>query len=457
MPDKKIRTRIAPSPTGLLHVGTARAALFNELYAKHNNGQFVIRIEDTDQERSEEKFEEDILTGLKWLELEWDEGPNKKGDNGPYRQSERTEKYQKALEKLIKEDKAYQEPGEEVIKFRVTETTVTFSDLIRGEVTINADSWGGDFIIARSIKDPLFHLAVVVDDAEMHISHVIRGEDHLSNTARHILLQKALGFDQPEYAHLPLLLDKDRKKLSKRAGDVSLLSYKDKGILPEAIINYLALLGWNPGDERELFTHKELIAEFNLKNVQKGGAIFDQEKLESINKQYLSKLGPDELLAWGKEYFEQDPKKYKPFLKMDAQLLLAALQTEQSRISSYYELHVLLDWARPDWTGEYENNALVWRNSTAEATIEYLKALHEVLSNINEDEFNEKFLANKLLSWIKEKEWKNGDVLWPMRVALTDREQSPGPFEVATAIGPETTLARIHQATKILSDSISEG
>lgn len=447
MPAQKVRTRIAPSPTGLLHVGTARAALFNELYARQNNGQFIIRIEDTDKERSKTKFEEDILNGLKWLSLKWDEEP--------YRQSERTSSYQAALEKLLQKDLAYQEPGEEVIKFRVTEPSITFSDLIRGEVTINADSWGGDFIIARSLKDPLYHIAVVVDDADMQISHVIRGEDHLTNTARHILLQRALGFDQPEYAHLPLLLDKERRKLSKRAGDVSLLSYKDRGFLPAAMVNYLALLGWNPGDERELFTHDELIDAFDMKKVQKGGAIFDQDKLESINKHYINKLKPDELLQWGKEYFEQDQKRHKAFLKMDEQRLLAALQTEQERTSSNYKLEVLLDWARPDWTGEYKGNSLVWRESTIEATIEYLQALHKLLSGTGEDQFKEEFLSKKILDWIKEKNWKNGDVLWPMRVALTDRAQSPGPFEIATAIGKESTLSRIEQAQKVLNNRIS--
>ena len=445
-----MRTRIAPSPTGLLHMGTARAALFNELYARKHGGEFIVRIEDTDRERSKMEFENDILQGLKWLGLEWDEGPDVGGDMGPYRQSERTGSYQAALEKLLGLDLAYKEPGEEVIKFRVNESEVTFTDLIRGEVSISSDSWGRDFIIARSLKDPLYHIAVVVDDANMEISHVIRGEDHLTNTARHILLQKALGFEQPEYAHLPLLLDNERRKLSKRAGDVSLLSYKDKSFLPEAMINYLALLGWNPGGDKELFTHEQLIAAFDLKEVQKGGAIFDQTKLESLNRYYIGQLKPDRLLQWGKESFGQDPKHHKAFLEMDEKRLLSALQTEQTRMSSNYQLEVLLDWARPDWVGKYEDDLLVWRDSTAEATIEYLQALYALLSDMEDDQFEADILTKKILAWIKEKEWKNGDVLWPMRVALTDRAQSPGPFEVAATIGKKDTLDRIDQAAKLL-------
>lgn len=450
MSEKKVRTRIAPSPTGLLHMGTARAALFNELYARKHGGEFIVRIEDTDRERSKMEFENDILQGLKWLGLEWDEGPDVGGDMGPYRQSERTGSYQAALEKLLGLDLAYKEPGEEVIKFRVNESEVTFTDLIRGEVSISSDSWGRDFIIARSLKDPLYHIAVVVDDANMEISHVIRGEDHLTNTARHILLQKALGFEQPEYAHLPLLLDNERRKLSKRAGDVSLLSYKDKSFLPEAMINYLALLGWNPGGDKELFTHEQLIAAFDLKEVQKGGAIFDQTKLESLNRYYIGQLKPDRLLQWGKESFGQDPKHHKAFLEMDEKRLLSALQTEQTRMSSNYQLEVLLDWARPDWVGKYEDDLLVWRDSTAEATIEYLQALYALLSDMEDDQFEADILTKKILAWIKEKEWKNGDVLWPMRVALTDRAQSPGPFEVAATIGKKDTLDRIDQAAKLL-------
>jgi len=446
-----VRTRIAPSPTGGLHVGTARAALFSELFARHNGGRFIVRIEDTDRERSRAEYEKDILDGLRWLGLEWDEGPDVGGEFGPYRQSERIDKYREALEQLVESGHVYPESNE-ALKFKVKRGEVSFTDQIRGEVSIKTDSWGGDFIIARSMDDPLYHLAVVVDDEAMQVSHVIRGEDHLTNTARHILLQRALGYDQPEYAHLPLLLSQDRKKLSKREGDLSLMSYRDKGYLPEAMLNYLALLGWNPGGDQEIFSHDDLVKIFELKNVQKGGAIFDGVKLDSINKYYLSQMAPDKLLEWGKIYFEQDEARREKFTDLSEDRLLAALQTEQERVSSYEGLDELLDWARPDWVGEYKGELLVWRQSTPEATVEYLQALSELLSRMGDDQFEEEVLSEKILAWIKDREWKNGDVLWPMRVALTGREHSPGPFEVAAVLGKTDSCQRIDSAIERLAD-----
>ena len=282
-----VRVRMPPSPTGLLHVGTARAALFNELYAHQNKGHFIIRIEDTDQERSRPEYEKEILEGLAWLGLTWDEGPDVGGGFGPYRQSERGDIYGRAILKLLESGRAYQIEDSEAIKLKVDPQEVVFEDLIRGRVVIHSDTWGGDFVIARGPSDPVYHLAVVIDDAAQRISHIIRGEDHLTNTARHILLQQALGLATPLYAHLPLLLDEKRRKLSKRRGETSLLSFRDQGYLPEAMLNYLALLGWNPGDNREFFTHAELIELFDLTKVQKGGAIFSVDKLNSFNQHYL--------------------------------------------------------------------------------------------------------------------------------------------------------------------------
>ena len=283
--------RFAPSPTGPLHIGGARTALFNYIFAKQRGGKFILRIEDTDKERSEKKYEEDILSGIKWLGIVPDE---------IYRQSERTEIYKRHLDALIKNGAAYisKEPkkdgnGEvEIVRFKNPNKRVAFSDMVRGEVSFDTAELK-DFVIARSISEPLYHLAVVVDDFEMGITHIIRGEDHISNTPRQILIQEALGFSRPMYAHIPLILAEDRSKLSKRKhGEaVSLAHYRTEGYAPEAMINFLALLGWHPSasDASEVLSFTDLIAQFQLERVQKGGAVLDANKLNWLNKHYAKK------------------------------------------------------------------------------------------------------------------------------------------------------------------------
>src|SRR3989344_1247162 len=291
---KKVRTRIAPSPTGNLHIGTVRTALFNFLFAKHEDGEFIIRIEDTDKERNEKKYEEDILEGLSWLNLTHD---------ALYRQSEHVARHTEVLEELLHADKAYisREPKKDdpqaealVVRLRNPNVDLTFTALIRGDITFNTKDLG-DFVIARSMTEPLYHLAVVVDDYDAGITHVIRGDDHISNTTRQILIGEALNFERPQYAHIPLILSPDRTKLSKRKGAVSLCDYRNKGYISEAITNYLALLGWNPGTEQEIFSLDELCKIFSLEKIQKGGAIFNQEKLDWFNKEYLRKLPLEQL------------------------------------------------------------------------------------------------------------------------------------------------------------------
>lgn len=444
-----VRVRIAPSPTGNLHVGTARAALFNELFARQHNGSFVIRIEDTDQERSKPAFEENILEGLEWLGLTWDEGPDKAGDYGPYRQSERRELHQQALQQLLDSGAARQGEGETIV-LNVEPQEVVFQDIVRGEVTVHTDSFEGSFIIARSPKDPLFHLAVVADDAAMNITHVIRGEDHLHNTAKHILIQRALGYKTPIYAHLPLLLDEKRAKLSKRSGETSLLAYRDRGYLPAAMLNYLALLGWNGGDDRELFSHEELIEGFSLERVQKAGAIFSMHKLDSLNKQYLTNLSDEELLQWGEKHYEQANISIQDDLR-----LLAALKTELGRFSSYnigdQTLSDVMRWYEIGALLQYDSGLLVWRKSDAKATAHLLLKLGEKLSDLSEDQFTLDQLEKELLEWIDSEDLGRGDTLWPMRVALTGREHSPGPFEVASILGKEETVTRIRAAQERLT------
>src|SRR3989344_795641 len=316
-----IRVRIAPSPTGLLHIGTARTALFNRLFAKKNGGKFILRIEDTDKERSKPEYEKDILEGLKWLGLEWDEF---------YKQSERTEIYEKYLKNLLDEGKAYwcfcgkeelerkkeimqkdgrtpkyggkcreiasetaeirRQGGEPaVIRFKMSEEIVKFSDLIRGEVEFNSALFG-DIVIAKNLDTPLYNFSAVLDDGLMKISHIIRGEDHIANTPRQILIQNALGFERPIYVHLPLILNPDRSKLSKRFNETSLNEYRKRGYLPEAIANFMALLGWHPEGDREVFSLSELAEKFEMEKVQKGGAIFNEEKLNWFNGEYIKGL-----------------------------------------------------------------------------------------------------------------------------------------------------------------------
>lgn len=292
-----VTVRIPPSPTGNLHVGTARTALFNYLYARKMGGKVILRIEDTDRERSKPEFEANIVEGLTWLGIAW--------DGEVVRQSARVASHAAALEKLIAAGKAYvsAEPAKDdpsvtrqLVRFRNPGGRLAFHDEIRGEIDSELDSLG-DFVIAKSMGEPLYHLAVVVDDIDAGVTHVIRGEDHISNTARQILLIEALGAARPTYAHLPLLLGLDRSKLSKRHGATALTSFREAGYLPEAMVNFLALLGWNPGDEREIFSMDELAREFSLERCAKSGAIFNVEKLDWFNREYLAKMPEADFIA----------------------------------------------------------------------------------------------------------------------------------------------------------------
>ena len=277
--NQKIITRFPPSPTGNFHVGSARTALFNFLFARKNNGKFILRIEDTDKTRSKKEFEDNIFESLEWLGLKYDEF---------YRQSDRGKIHRTYIEKMLDDGSIY-EAEDKIIRFKNPNKKVKFNDLVRGEIEFDTTELK-DFIIAKSVDEPLYHLAVVIDDFESNITHVIRGEDHISNTPRQILIQETISAPRPIYAHLPLILAPDRSKLSKRkhGESVSLNYYRDKGYSPEAMINYLALLGWNPGTEQEIFTLPELINVFDFSRVHKGGAIFDEKKLAWVNRKHFN-------------------------------------------------------------------------------------------------------------------------------------------------------------------------
>ncbi|ACN98629.1 glutamate--tRNA ligase [Sulfurihydrogenibium azorense] len=339
------RVRFAPSPTGYLHLGNARTALFNYLFAKHENGSLILRIEDTDLERSKKEYEEMLIEDLKWLGIQWDEGPDVGGNYGPYRQSERLEIYYKYVDKLLKSGDAYYcycseeelekerekaiaegrpyrysgkcrnlTPEERadyeaqgikpVVRFKVPDKTVIFEDIIRGHVEIDTKEFG-DFVIVRQDGMPVYNFVVVIDDALMGITHVIRGEDHLSNTPKQIVIYEALGFNIPQFAHLPIILGEDRTKLSKRHGAVSVRALKDDGFLSEAVFNYLSLLGWHPKDEREILPKEEIIKQFRIEDVNKSPAIFDRTKLRWMNGVYIREiLDLEELTKRSVEFFE---------------------------------------------------------------------------------------------------------------------------------------------------------
>lgn len=431
-----IVTRIAPSPTGRLHLGTARSALFNYLFARHHGGTFIVRVEDTDKERSTKEFEKDILDNLAWLGLK---------EDALYRQSERENVYVPYIQQLLDKDAAYiseeeskQEPGKRVsvVRLRNPGTIVTFSDEVRGEIAFDTTELG-DLVIARSTTEPLYHLAVVIDDYEMNVTHVIRGEDHISNTPRQILIQGALGLPRPSYAHLPLILASDRSKLSKRHGAISVSEYA-KDYLPEAIVNYLALLGWNPGTNQEFFSLEELVKVFDLAHVQKGGAVFDLQKLGSMNHHYITKMNPEAFKERVRERLGRE---------IDDRTLTTLSRILQEKIRALSDI----DRMRTDGELDFFFSAPVcdpafipWKDDASDITKEHLKTIIADLTGIPEtDFFTEKIKASV---WGYASKEGRGSVLWPMRYALTGRSESPDPFSVAEALGKDETIRRLKAA-----------
>lgn len=479
-----IRVRIPPSPTGLLHIGTVRTALYNYLFAKHGDkdgpGTMVFRIEDTDKERSTKEFEKDIIDGLVKLGIAGDEGVHIPGSKG-YRQSERTDVYVADLKKLLSEDKAYfcdcskerleamrkeqeakkQAPRydgtcrekhlkEGVVRLRIPADRgeVKWNDLIRGEIVIHSKELD-DFVIARSIDDPLYNLTVVADDHDMDITHVIRGEDHISNTPKQILIFEALGWKVPEYAHLPLILNEDRSKLSKRKNKVSVSDYLAEGYLPEALLNFLALLGWNTPDEQEIFCMEELIEKFTLDRVHKGGAIFDLKKLEWINGEYIKKMITEDI----DKFYEVA----KPFIEgkmptRDAALIKKILRDPDfegrfKKLSEIPEGLAPIFAPLPDYPLE-----LIAREKF-QITLEILKkvltkavAVVKGLEWKKGDSSKSQVISDAFAGIVEALGLKNGQVLWPIRVALSGLEKSPNFATLAVYLGKEEVLKRLSLA-----------
>ena len=441
-------TRIPPSPTGHLHIGTARTALFNYLFAKKMGGKVVFRSEDTDKARSTKAFEDEIVAGLEWLGLSW--------DGEIVRQSERAPLYRTYLEKIITTGTAYlseeeskNNPGEIVTVVRLVNPnkTITFTDLIRGEITFDTTELG-DIVIARNIDDALYHFTVVVDDFEMGVTHVMRGEDHIPNTPRQILIQEAIGAPRPYYAHLPLILATDRSKMSKRHGAVSLSEYRQAGYTKEAIINYLALLGWNPGTEQELFTLPELIETFTIDHIHKAGAVFDIKKFQWFNREYLNKLTDEDISKYIAEDF---PTQLSDLPQYTTERLARALPTIRERINTRNEFHEFTTAGEYDYifdTPIYEKEMLQWKNDAA--TKDALPRLQKAAETLLRADFTA-IEAIKSALWPLAESLGRGEVLWPLRVALSGKKQSPDPFTLAFILGREETLARIQTACDKIS------
>jgi glutamyl-tRNA synthetase len=440
----KIVTRFPPSPTGNFHIGSARTALFNYLFTRHFGGTMYLRFEDTDKTRSKQEYEDDILAGLSWLGIEYTLPTVS-------RQSERTDMYRSALKRLIdagtayvSREKAKDESGREVevVRLRNPGTLITFTDLIRGEITFDTTELG-DFVIARSIDEPLYHLAVVVDDHDMGVTHIIRGEDHISNTPRQILIMEALGFARPQYAHIPLILAPDRSKLSKRHGATSVNEYRQKGFLPEAFVNYLALLGWNPGGERELFSLDELAKEFSIEHIHKGGAIFDVEKLRWFNHQYLLKRSLDDYEQTLLTFAQGIGKTLNgDFLKHIGPELRERAKTLEEALTLYNEFEGLNEEI------SYSKELLL-KGAKADPNIvqEHLRAVVPMLQTLN-DAFDVTSIKDAIFPYATEK--GRASVLWPMRVALSGKEKSPDPFTLAALLGKQKTLERLESAMALL-------
>lgn len=437
-------TRFAPSPTGLLHAGNYRTALFSYVFALQNKGKFILRIEDSDRARSKREYEDNILESLAWLGIPHHEF---------FRQSDRTEIHRSYIQKLIDSGHAFisketpKEPGdrEEVIRFKNPNTKIKFKDLIRGEIESDTTEQG-DFVIARSMDEPVFHLVVVVDDHDMGVTHIIRGEDHISNTARHILIQQALGFEVPIYAHLPLLLSPDRSKLSKRKGALPMTYYRDKGYLPQALVNYMALLGWNPGTEQEVLSFDEILAQFKLEKVQKSGAIFDDEKLKWFNRQYIIKLSDADFSEHARPFLPEwivpksdTLKKLVPVLR-DKITTFGEISTMFSATGELAFVHLIAD---------YKKESLLWKKSPdASQAAAHLVEVKSLLGLLAADAFSADAVKQAVWPYVEAK--GKGDVLWPLRMALTGQDKSPDPFVSASLLGKVESLKRIDAALEKL-------
>jgi glutamyl-tRNA synthetase len=479
----EVRVRFAPSPTGYLHVGGARTALFNYLFARHNGGKFILRIEDTDRSRFQEGALDEIFTSLQWLKLHWDEGPDAGGDYGPYYQSERTELYEKYTEELLEGRYAYRcfctperlkklreeqekekvghvsgydkhcrdipkekvqhlldEGNEFVVRLRVPENrTVTFTDLIRGNIDYRSDVLD-DIVLLKSDGYPTYHLANVVDDHLMHISHVLRGDEWITSTPRHILIYEAFGWEPPKFAHLPVILAHGGGKLSKRKGAASVMDYKKRGYLPEALINFLVLLGWAPGDDREKMPVDEIIEAFSLEKVSPKASVFDEQKLEWMNGLYMQEAGIDTVIndvvrLWKEMKFIKDnANEDDPYLQKVIALLKDRSKTvlELSENANYF-------FTDPD---TYDEKTVKKRWKGDAVTV--MQILTERMERL--EDFSQNSLEALYRDYADETGLSGGKLIHPTRLAVSGVNFGPGLFELLEVLGKETVVRRMKAA-----------
>ncbi|HAS84737.1 MAG TPA: glutamate--tRNA ligase [Candidatus Yonathbacteria bacterium] len=443
----KVITRFAPSPTGVLHIGSVRTALYSWLYARQNNGKFILRIEDTDKERSKKEFEENIIDGLNWLGLNHDEF---------FRQSDRAVFYKERIIELIAKGAVYvskEEPKElgeraEVIRFKNPNKVVTFRDEVRGDISFDTTEFG-DFVIAKDFDTPLYNFAVVVDDFDMGVTHIIRGDDAISNTPRQILIQEALGAPRPIYTHLPMILAPDKSKLSKRHGALAVTEYREEGYLPEAILNFVALMGWNPGNDQELLSMDEMVKLFSLEKVQKGGAVWNIDKLKWFNKHYMKLLSQENA---GKEILARFPDALREKAKANSKIFEKIISVILDHISAFGDARAFAEAGEYDYFFEdptYNRESLLWKDeSDASVASQKLQKVLALIDNIDEAFFVPETIKTAI--WDYATEAGRGSVLWPMRYALSGRDKSPDPFTLASILGKEVTIRRIKDAIKLL-------
>ena len=423
------RLRFAPSPTGYLHVGGARTALFNWLYARRHGGTFILRIEDTDVERNQPEMVTGILDGLRWLGIDWDEGPEIGGPHAPYFQSERLDRYRAAARQLVDSGQAFLDDG--AIRFKVPAGKTTFTDSVHGPIEFDNEHIE-NFVVLRSDTHPTYHLSVVVDDIDMAVTHVVRGDDHISNTPKQVLLYNALGSTPPAFAHVPLIMGPDKKRLSKRHGATSVMEYEKQGYVPEAMFNFLALLGWGTGSDDELFTREELIQRFTLDGISGGNAVFNTEKLDWFNHQHLLRLADEELIArlhgcgleaWG--------------LRPD-QRTIAILNLLRPRCKKLTDFP---DQLRPFYEDPetYDPDA-VRKHLATPGTKDHLLALRGVFAGA---EWSEAPLESTLRQLADARTVKAAALIQGTRIAMTGRMVSPGLFEMLVLLGRETVLRRL--------------
>jgi len=479
--NQPIRVRIAPSPSGHLHVGTARTAVYNWLFARKHGGTFILRIEDTDQSRSFPEMTASIMDSLKWMGLDWDEGP--------YFQSQRTALYQRAADELLAQGRAYscyctreelearreeamaagrnplynrccrhltpeqraaQEAAgrEKVVRLAIPENgTTTFEDLVLGPLTKGNEELD-DFIIMRADRNPTYNFVCAVDDVDMRISHVIRGNDHVTNTFKQVLVYRAMGVEPPRFAHLPLILGQDKKKISKRQGAVAVTEYRDQGYLPEAFVNFLALLGWSPGDDREYLPREELIAAFGLERVTSTNPVFDTDKLTWLNGEYIRDMDENRLLTLLQPILMEAGLATRLEIETRWHWLLKVVRSLQER------LHFLTDivemgafYFRGEFAYEEQGVSKYFRN---EGTTEILTALADEFAKIPEGQFNKETSEQALRALAESRGLKVAQLIHPLRLALTGSTKGPGMFEIADILGRQSCLDRLARAIKFV-------